>query len=73
LLLKRGRNLFSTVEKQNSEAVSFGRIPQPKPMEKGKGMAADLKYIELCARQIAKVAKDTQNSSRKIDTSGAYR
>jgi hypothetical protein len=27
----------------------------------------------LCARQIAKVAKDTQNSSRKIDTSGAYR
>jgi UDPglucose 6-dehydrogenase len=25
---------------------------------KGKGMAADLKYIELCARQIAKIAKD---------------
>lgn len=24
----------------------------------GKGMAADLKYIELCARQIARVAKD---------------
>ena len=23
----------------------------------GKGMAADLKYVELCARQIAKVAK----------------
>ena len=23
----------------------------------GKGMAADLKYIELCARQIAKVSK----------------
>jgi UDPglucose 6-dehydrogenase len=29
-------------------------------MEKGKGMAADLKYIELCARQIAKVAKDNK-------------
>jgi UDPglucose 6-dehydrogenase len=27
---------------------------------KGKGMAADLKYIELCARQIAKVAKDNK-------------
>ena len=24
----------------------------------GKGMAADLKYIELCARQIARVAKN---------------
>jgi UDPglucose 6-dehydrogenase len=24
----------------------------------GKGMAADLKYIELCARQIAAVAKE---------------
>jgi hypothetical protein len=23
-----------------------------------KGMAADLKYIELCARQIAKISKD---------------
>jgi hypothetical protein len=27
---------------------------------KGKGMAADLKYIELCARQIARVAKDNK-------------
>jgi hypothetical protein len=35
-------------------------------------MAADLKYIELCARQIAKVAKDNK-IVEKIDTSGAYR
>jgi UDPglucose 6-dehydrogenase len=58
----RGRNLFfsTAVEKAIDEAqVIFISVNTPtKTYGKGKGMAADLKYIELCARQIAKVAKD---------------
>jgi UDPglucose 6-dehydrogenase len=58
----RGRNLFfsTDVEKAIDEAqVIFISVNTPtKTYGKGKGMAADLKYIELCARQIAKIAKD---------------
>ncbi len=58
----RGRNLFfsTEVEKAIDEAqIIFISVNTPtKTYGKGKGMAADLKYIELCARQIAKVAKD---------------
>ncbi|SEA86851.1 UDPglucose 6-dehydrogenase [Flavobacterium gillisiae] len=58
----RGRNLFfsTDVEKAIDEAqVIFISVNTPtKTFGKGKGMAADLKYIELCARQIAKIAKD---------------
>ncbi|KQW97663.1 UDP-glucose 6-dehydrogenase [Flavobacterium sp. Root420] len=57
----RGRNLFfsTEVDKAIDEAqVIFISVNTPtKTYGKGKGMAADLKYIELCARQIAKVAK----------------
>jgi UDPglucose 6-dehydrogenase len=57
----RGRNLFfsTDVEKAIDEAdMIFISVNTPtKTYGKGKGMAADLKYIELCARQIAKVAK----------------
>ncbi len=60
----RGRNLFfsTQVEKAIAEAqVIFISVNTPtKTYGKGKGMAADLKYIELCARQIAKVAKDNK-------------
>ena len=60
----RGRNLFfsTQVEKAIEEAqVIFISVNTPtKTYGKGKGMAADLKYIELCARQIAKVAKDNK-------------
>ncbi|HEU0126380.1 UDP-glucose 6-dehydrogenase [Flavobacterium sp.] len=60
----RGKNLFfsSDVEKAIEEAqVIFISVNTPtKTYGKGKGMAADLKYIELCARQIAKVAKDNK-------------
>ena len=60
----RGRNLFfsTNVEKAIEEAqVIFISVNTPtKTYGKGKGMAADLKYIELCARQIAKVAKDNK-------------
>lgn len=58
----RGRNLFfsTNVEKAIDEAqIIFISVNTPtKTYGKGKGMAADLKYIELCARQIAQVAKD---------------
>jgi len=58
----RGRNLFfsTEVDKAIDEAqMVFISVNTPtKTYGKGKGMAADLKYIELCARQIARVAKD---------------
>lgn len=60
----RGRNLFfsTEVDKAIDEAqVIFISVNTPtKTYGKGKGMAADLKYIELCARQIAKVAKQNK-------------
>ena len=60
----RGRNLFFTteVDKAIDEAqMIFISVNTPtKTYGLGKGMAADLKYIELCARQIATVAKDNK-------------
>ena len=56
----RGRNLFfsTEVDKAIDEAqMIFISVNTPtKTYGAGKGMAADLKYVELCARQIAKVA-----------------
>lgn len=61
----RGRNLFfsTDVDKAIGEADAiFISVNTPtKNYGIGKGQAADLKYIELCARQIASIAK-----SRKI-------
>lgn len=58
----RGRNLFfdTDVDKAIDESdMIFISVNTPtKTYGKGKGQAADLKYIELCARQIAAVAKD---------------
>ena len=60
----RGRNLFfsTDVDKAIHEAqIIFISVNTPtKTYGKGKGMAADLKYIELCSRQIARVAKDNK-------------
>ncbi|TNJ47043.1 UDP-glucose 6-dehydrogenase [Tamlana fucoidanivorans] len=57
----RGRNLFFStyVDQAIDEAdMIFISVNTPtKTYGKGKGMAADLKYIELCARQIASVSK----------------
>ena len=57
----RGRNLFFSTEVDQAidEAdMIFISVNTPtKTYGVGKGMAADLKYIELCARQIARVAK----------------
>ncbi|WP_029033407.1 nucleotide sugar dehydrogenase [Salinimicrobium terrae] len=58
----RGKNLFfSTDVDQAIEKADMIFISVNTPTKTygiGKGMAADLKYIELCARQIARVAKD---------------
>jgi UDPglucose 6-dehydrogenase len=60
----RGRNLFfsTDVDKAIDDAqIIFISVNTPtKTYGKGKGMAADLKYIELCARQIARVSKDNK-------------
>ncbi|MHA3787258.1 UDP-glucose 6-dehydrogenase [Flavobacterium hauense] len=56
----RGKNLFfsTEIEKAIDEAeMIFISVNTPtKTYGVGKGMAADLKFIELCARQIASVA-----------------
>jgi len=58
----RGRNLFFSTEVDDAidkADMIFISVNTPtKTYGVGKGMAADLKYIELCARQIARVAKD---------------
>ncbi len=60
----RGKNLFfsTDVDKAIDEAdMIFISVNTPtKTYGVGKGMAADLKYIELCARQIARVAKNNK-------------
>eukprot|EP00095_Tigriopus_kingsejongensis_P003791 maker-scaffold66_size431359-snap-gene-1.0 protein:Tk03791 transcript:maker-scaffold66_size431359-snap-gene-1.0-mRNA-1 annotation:"udp-glucose 6-dehydrogenase" len=57
----RGKNLFfsTAVDQAIQEAqMIFISVNTPtKTYGKGKGQAADLKYVELCARNIAKVAK----------------
>lgn len=57
----RGRNLFfsTDVDKaiDESEMIFIAVNTPTKTKGIGKGMAADLKYIELSARQIAKVSK----------------
>lgn len=58
----RNRNLFfsTDVEKAIDEAeMIFISVNTPtKTYGKGKGMAADLRFVELCARQIAGIAKN---------------
>lgn len=58
----RGRNLFfsTDIEEAIDQAdMIFTAVNTPtKTYGEGAGMAADLKYVELCARQIAKVAKN---------------
>lgn len=58
----RGRNLFfsTDIEKgiRDSEMIFISVNTPTKTYGKGKGMAADLKYVELCARQIAQVSTE---------------
>jgi UDPglucose 6-dehydrogenase len=57
----RGRNLFFSTEVDKAideaDAIFISVNTPTKTYGVGKGMAADLKYIELCARQIARVSK----------------
>ena len=59
---QRGKNLFFTTEVENAikqAQIIFISVNTPtKTFGKGKGQAADLKYIELSARTIAKAATD---------------
>ncbi len=77
----RGRNLFfsTEVDKAIDEAeMIFISVNTPtKTYGKGKGMAADLKYIELCARQIARVSKEdkivVEKSTLPVRTASAIK
>ena len=56
----RGRNVFFSTEVDkaidDAEMIFISVNTPTKTYGIGKGMSADLKYIELCARQIARVA-----------------
>lgn len=58
----RGRNLFFSTEVDaaiDAADMIFIAVNTPtKTYGEGKGMAADLKFVELCARQIARIAKN---------------
>lgn len=57
----RDKNLFFSTEIDKaideSEMIFISVNTPTKTYGKGKGMAADLKYVELCARNIAEVSK----------------
>ena len=77
----RGRNLFFSTDIDQSirdAQMIFISVNTPtKTYGKGKGMAADLKYIELCTRQIAEVATDdkivVEKSTLPVRTAQAIR
>jgi len=77
----RNRNLFfsTDVDKAIDEAeMIFISVNTPtKTYGVGKGMAADLKYIELCARQIARVSNNdkiiVEKSTLPVRTAEALR
>ncbi len=77
----RGRNLFfsTDVDKAIADAeMIFMSVNTPtKTYGVGKGMAADLKFVELCARQIARVAKNdkivVEKSTLPVRTAQAIR
>lgn len=77
----RGRNLFFSTEVDQAidEAdMIFISVNTPtKTYGMGKGMAADLKYIELCARQIAQVSKSdkiiVEKSTLPVRTAAALK
>ena len=58
----RGRNLFFSTDVdqaiEQADMIFISVNTPTKTYGKGKGQAADLKFIELCARQIARVAKN---------------
>lgn len=77
----RGRNLFFSTEVDQAidaaEMIFISVNTPTKTYGAGKGIAADLKYIELCARQIAKVAKSdkivVEKSTLPVRTASAIK
>jgi UDPglucose 6-dehydrogenase len=62
--IARNRNLFFTTDIpaaiRNADIIFISVNTPTKTYGIGKGMAADLKYVELCARQIAKFAESNK-------------
>ena len=77
----RGKNLFFSTEVDKAidkaEMIFISVNTPTKTYGKGKGMAADLKYIELCARQIGRVSKSdkivVEKSTLPVRTAEALR
>ena len=77
----RGRNLFFSTDVEDAidkADMIFISVNTPtKTYGIGKGMAADLKWIELCARQIANVAKNdkivVEKSTLPVRTAAALK
>lgn len=77
----RGRNLFFSTDIDSAidkaEMIFMAVNTPTKTFGQGKGMAADLKYIELCARNIAKIAKTdkivVEKSTLPVRTAEAIR
>ncbi|MDP5230424.1 MAG: nucleotide sugar dehydrogenase, partial [Cellulophaga sp.] len=77
----RNKNLFFTTEVDkaiHAADIIFISVNTPtKTYGKGKGQAADLKFIELCARNIAKVATTdkivVEKSTLPVRTAGAIK
>ena len=77
----RGKNLFFSTEIEknidNSEMIFISVNTPTKTYGDGKGMAADLRYVELCARKIAEVAKTdkivVEKSTLPVKTAAAIK
>ena len=77
----RGKNLFfsTEIEKniENSEMIFISVNTPTKTYGDGKGMAADLRYVELCARKIAEVARTdkivVEKSTLPVKTAAAIK
>jgi UDPglucose 6-dehydrogenase len=77
----RGKNLFFSTDVdaaiQEADMIFISVNTPTKTYGEGKGMAADLKYIELCARQIAAVATSdkiiVEKSTLPVRTAEALR
>ena len=77
----RGRNLFFSTDVGkailDSEMIFISVNTPTKTYGSGKGMAADLKYVELCARQIGQVSKTdkiiVEKSTLPVKTAAAIK
>ncbi len=77
----RGRNLFFSTDVETaikeSEMIFISVNTPTKTYGVGKGMAADLKFVELCARQIAQVSSGNkivvEKSTLPVRTAQAIR